>query len=86
MYSLFLSEPLWFKVLISSTLLGAIVFSSSFFSDEGYYQSVAKLAAAVFFTAYGIKFRRNTRTSVIFFAVAVLCLYLSWQHFSLARV
>jgi len=85
MYKLFLREPLWFKILISSTLFVAIVLSSSFFSD-GYYHSVAKLAAAVFFTSYGIKFRRNTRISVMFFALAVLCFYLSWGEFPQASL
>ena len=86
MYRQFLREPLWFKVLVSSTLLIAIIFSNTFFSDKGYYQSVAKLAAAVFFSAYGIKFRRNTLISLIFFALAVMCIYLSWDKFDLARL
>jgi hypothetical protein len=75
----FLREPLWFKLLISSTLLVSILFSSSFFSDHIYYQSAAKLAAAIFFTSYGIKFRRNTKISIIFFAVAILSIYMSWD-------
>jgi len=79
MYKQFLREPLWFKVLITSTLLIAIIFSNSFFSDKGYYQSVAKLTAAIFFSAYCIKFRRNTLVSVIFFALAVICIYQSWD-------
>lgn len=82
MYKMFLREPLWFKILISSTLLFAIVFSSSYFSDHSYFQSVAKLAAAVFFFSYGIKFRRNTRISVMFFALTVLCIYLAWNNFN----
>lgn len=86
MYTQFLREPLWFKILISVTLLSTVIFSSSLFPEEGYYQVIAKFAAAVFFITYGIKFRRNTQTSVIFFAVAVVCLYLSWHHFSLASV
>ncbi|MDF2651241.1 MAG: hypothetical protein K0Q73_7046 [Paenibacillus sp.] len=85
MYKQFLREPLWFKILISSTLLAAIVFSSSFFSHNGYYQSIAKFAAAIFFTSYGIKFRKNTRVSVIFFALTILCIYLSWVNFDQAH-
>ncbi|MCR2803285.1 hypothetical protein [Paenibacillus soyae] len=80
MYKLFLSEPLWFKILIVSMLLIAIIFSGSSFN--GYYQSAAKLAAAIFFLSYGIKFRRSTRIAVLFFAVALISLYLSWDNFS----
>lgn len=85
MYKQFLREPLWFKILIFSTLLVAIVFSNSFFSDNGYYQSAAKFAAAIFFSSYGIKFRRNPQLSVIFFALTILCIYLSWDNFNQAR-
>jgi len=80
MYKLFLSEPLWFKILIVSMLLIAIIFSSSSFN--GYYQSVAKLAATIFFFSYGLKFRRSTRIAVLFFAVALISLYLSWDSLS----
>lgn len=86
MYTQFSREPLWFKILISSALAGTIIFSSSFFPEDSYYQVIAKLAAALFFITYGIKFRKNTQTSVIFFAVAAVCLYLSWRHFSLISV
>jgi hypothetical protein len=79
-YKSFLREPLWFKILSSSTLLAAIVFSSSVFSDIGYYQSGAKLAAAIFFAAYGIKFRRNPRIFVLFFAMVLICIYLAWTN------
>lgn len=48
MYKQFLWEPLWFKILIIASLLAAVVFSSSFFADHGYYQSIAKIAAAIF--------------------------------------
>jgi len=81
MYKLFLREPLWFKILISSTLLVAIIFSSSVFADIGYYQSGAKLAAAIFFASYGIKFRRNPRLFVLFLAMALICMYLAWTNF-----
>ena len=73
----FLKEPLWFKILISTTFLISIIFSSSFFSNNAYYQSCSKLAAAIFFCAYGIKMRRNLQISVILFTLAVICIYLS---------
>ena len=86
MYKQFLKEPLWFKILIPTTLLISIIFSSSFFSNNGYYQSGAKLAAAIFLCAYGIKMRRNPRISAIFFVLVVICIYLSWSSFKLARL
>jgi amino acid permease len=67
MFKQFLKEPLWFKILISSTFLISIIFSSSIFSDNAYFQSLSKLAAAIFFITYGIKLRSNRVTSVIFF-------------------
>ncbi|MCL6574073.1 MAG: hypothetical protein K6T88_20735 [Bacillus sp. (in: Bacteria)] len=73
----FIKEPLWFKILISTTMLISIVFSSSFFSNNVYYQSCSKLAAAIFFCVYGLKMRRNRVTSTILFTLAVVCLYLS---------
>ena len=73
----FLKEPLWFKILISTTLLISIIFSSSFFSNNAYFQSCSKLAAAIFFCTYGIKMRRNLKNSVILFTLAVICIYLS---------
>jgi hypothetical protein len=72
----FLKEPLWFKILISTTLLISFIFSSSFFSNNAYYQSCSKLAAAIFFCAYAIKMR-NLVTSVILFTSAVICIFLS---------
>jgi hypothetical protein len=73
----FLKEPLWFKILISATLLITIIFSSSYFSSNAYFQSISKMAAAIFFCAYGIKMRTNLLTSVILFTSAVICIYLS---------
>jgi len=73
----FLHEPLWFKLLISSTLLISIIFSSSYFSNNAYFQSGSKLAAAIFFCAYASKFKRNLVTSVILYSSAVLCIFLS---------
>ncbi len=86
MYKQFLREPLWFKLLVTSTLLIAILFSNTFISENGYYQSAAKFAAAIFFSAYGIKFRRNTRISLIFFGLTILCVYLSWDKFDQASL
>jgi hypothetical protein len=71
----FLNEPLWFRMLISLTLLISIVFSSSFFSNQ-YIRGYSKLAAAIFFCAYGIKMRRNLLSAVLLFAPATLCIYL----------
>ncbi|MEH7074234.1 hypothetical protein [Neobacillus drentensis] len=79
MFKQFLTEPLWFKLLISTTLLISITFSSSYFSNLAYLQSGSKLAAAIFFVAYGMKMRRNRVISVIFFAFAAICIYLSIQ-------
>jgi hypothetical protein len=76
----FLNEPLWFKILISLTLLISIIFSSSFFLNHGFYQSISKLAAAFFFGAFGFKMRRNLLTSVVLYAAAVLCIYLAIQE------
>jgi hypothetical protein len=73
----FLNEPLWFKILISSTLLISIIFSSSFFANNPYLQSCSKLAAAIFFCAYGIKLKSSRVTSVILFILSALCIYLS---------
>ncbi|PLS18653.1 hypothetical protein CVD28_05830 [Bacillus sp. M6-12] len=75
----FLNEPFWFKMLISAALLLSILLSSSFFSDNIYLQSFSKLAAAIFFTAYGIKMRRSYLHSAIFFTLAVICIVLSVQ-------
>jgi hypothetical protein len=73
----FLKEPFWFKILISTTLLISIIFSSSFFANNAYYQSFSKLAAAIFFCAYGIKFRSNRVTSVILLSASAICIFLS---------
>ena len=86
MYKHYLTEPLWFKILTLTTLLISIILSTSFFSNNGYYQSGAKLAAAIFFCTYGVKFRKNTKVSVLFFALMVLCIYLSWNSLKLARL
>lgn len=78
----FLKEPFWFKTLISVTLLSSIVFSGSFFSNNATCQSISKLAAAIFFCAYGIKMRRNRVNSIFLFAAAIICVYLAvWAHY-----
>jgi hypothetical protein len=81
MIKVFLNEPFWFKILISITFLASIILSSSFFSNHAFLQSCSKLAAAIFFCAYGIKFRRNFRTALIFFACSVICIFLSIMNF-----
>lgn len=75
----FLAEPWWFRLLISTTLLISIIFSAW---DGAIYQSGAKLAAAIFFVAYGIKFRHSRVIAILFFAAAVISLYLSWRRFA----
>jgi hypothetical protein len=77
MIKLFRKEPWWFQILISTTLLISIIFSSSFFSNHAILQSGSKIAAAIFFGAFAIKFKRNRVTSVIFIAAAVTCMFLS---------
>ncbi|MDQ0891989.1 hypothetical protein QFZ81_007077 [Paenibacillus sp. V4I9] len=83
MFKQFLREPLWFKILISITLLIALIFSNSYFSNDPAYQGFSKLAAAIFFVAYGMKMRRNRTTAIILFAAAAICLYLAWHKFEL---
>jgi hypothetical protein len=78
MIQLFLKEPLSFKLLISFTLLTSIILSSSFFSDMPLYQSISKLAAAIFFCAYGFKLRMNRLISILFFTVSGICIYLAF--------
>lgn len=73
----FLKEPLWFRILISTTLVASIIFSSSLFSDRAYFQSCSKLAAAIFFCAYGIKIRKSLKNSLILFILAGICIFLS---------
>jgi hypothetical protein len=77
MIRVFLNEPLWFKILVTVTFIASIVLSNSIFSNHAYLQGCSKLAAAIFFCAYGIKFRGNFRTALLFFSCAVICIYLS---------
>ena len=82
MIKMFLNEPLWFKILISVTLLASIILSSSIFSNHTYLQSFSKLAAAIFFCAYGIKFRRIFKTALILFVCSGICIFLFiWSFF-----
>lgn len=72
----FLQEPLWFKLLISLTFLASVVLSSSFFSHNDYLQGYSKLAASIFFLAYGVKIRRSFGKAFILFGCSALCIYL----------
>lgn len=81
MYRVFMKEPLWFKILIFSTFVISIVFSSSNFSHHTNYESLSKLAAAIFFCAFGFKLRRNPKIAIIFYAFAAICFYLAWSNF-----
>lgn len=85
-YIQFLREPLWFKALILTTLLLSIVFSSSAFSEQGYYQSSAKLAIAIFFVAYGVKLRGNRKIAAAFFFLAMISIYLSWNSLDFTNI
>ncbi|MEH7011552.1 hypothetical protein V7087_12210 [Neobacillus niacini] len=77
MIQLFLKEPLWFRLLIFITFLVSVIFSSSYFSNTAFYESFSKLAAAIFFSAIGMKMRMNRLTAIILFALAAFCIYLS---------
>jgi len=80
MYRQFISEPLWYKFTVITMLLIAIIFSSSVFSDNAYLQSLAKLAAAIFFAIYGVRFRRTRRLVIIFFGLSLVCLFLAVRY------
>lgn len=83
MYRQFMSEPLWFRMWILSMLLIAIIFSnSSWTSSDGFSQSLAKMAAALFFFSYGIKFRSNIRISSVFVISGIVCVVLAWIRFN----
>ena len=74
----FLQEPLWFKLLVSSTFLASVIFSSTFFSYNAYYVSGAKVAAAIFLGAYGFKMRRIRKYSIPLFILSGISLFLAW--------
>jgi hypothetical protein len=77
MIQFFLKEPLWFRLLLSITFLTSIIFSSSAFSNNAFYEGLAKFAAAIFFSALGMKMRMNRIIAIILFALAAFCIYLS---------
>jgi hypothetical protein len=76
---LFQKEPLWFRLLISISFLVSVIFSSSYFSEPSFYESLSKLAAAFFFAAIGIKLRMNRFLSILIFTAAAICIYFSIQ-------
>ena len=77
MWKQFLRQPAWFKLVISITFLASIIFSSSYFSGNDYYESISKLAAAIFFGVCGYKTRRNRQTSIILCILAAFSLLLA---------
>lgn len=79
MVKVFLHEPVWFKVLILSSLIISMVFSASYFEDQVVYEGISKLAAGIFFCAYGIKFRMNRRVSFLFYVLALFCTILAFK-------
>lgn len=83
MYKHYLAQPLWFKILTLSAFLISILFSSL---NNDYYQSGSKLAAALFFGAYGYNMWNNKKVCAIFFGLMVLCIYLAWSSLKLARL
>ncbi|WP_409289157.1 hypothetical protein [Peribacillus sp. SCS-37] len=79
----FLKEPLWFRIIIITSFIAAIVFSSSFFKEKSFYDGFSKSAAAIIFASYFVKFKRNTYTAAILAACAILSIYLSLRAFVL---
>lgn len=77
LFQLFLKGPLWFRLLISISFLASVIFSSSYFSNTSIYESLSKLAAAIFFSAVGMKLRMNRLVSILLFTAAAICIYLS---------
>lgn len=80
-YRFYLRQPLWFRILAPAALLASIFFSSSFFADESLYDGWAKLAAAIFFGAWGSRLRSNRQLLIVFCALAALSLYLAVSAF-----
>ena len=72
---LFFKEPLWFKILIITTLLISIILVVH------YFQSISKLAAAILFCACGYKWRRNFRNALILFTLAGICIFLAISQY-----
>jgi len=75
-----MKQPLWFKIIIPLTFISSLLFSSSLFSYNSNYDSLAKIAAAMFFIVFGIKLKRNKKISIVFFALGLVCIYLSWSE------
>jgi Na+-translocating ferredoxin:NAD+ oxidoreductase RnfD subunit len=78
----FLQEPLWFKLLVSTTFFASVIFSSTFFSYNAYYDSGSKVAVAIFLGAYGFKLRRTRKYSIPLFFLSGISLYLAWYYAS----
>lgn len=70
------NQSVSFKILIGITFLISIVFSSSIFSGNDYYQSLSKLSAGIFFGAFGINMKNNLNLSILFFTLAAICIFL----------
>lgn len=79
MTAMFMNEPLWFKILITVTFLGTIILSASYFSTYPYLQSGSKLAAAIFFGAFAIKFKWHFKIALLFSVLSVICIFLAVQ-------
>ncbi|WP_419959860.1 hypothetical protein [Psychrobacillus sp. BM2] len=77
MWKLFLKQPAWFKFVITITFLASIIFSSSYFSKNDFYEGISKLAAAIFFGVFGYKTRRNRNSSTILFILGAFCMLLA---------
>ncbi|OME86076.1 hypothetical protein BK120_08785 [Paenibacillus sp. FSL A5-0031] len=78
-YRFFKREPLWYRAINVISSWVSIVLSTAAISLDGYEESVSKQAVAIFFGTFGINMRRNKRISLLFFVLAGLCLYLSWD-------
>jgi hypothetical protein len=74
---LFLREPLWFKILIAGSLFLSILFSSSVFNGDAFFQGASKAAAAIFFGAWGINLRRSRGAAAVLFLASAVCLGLA---------
>lgn len=80
-YKQFLTEPLWFKILIITTLLAAVIFSSSSLPQNGYYQLTSKLAAAIFLQPMAL-ISVQTPGFLLFLVMAAVCIFLSWNSWT----
>ncbi len=57
-----------------------IRFSSTYFSYNPLFESIAKGSAAILFCTFGLKYRRNLKVSIPMFVAAILCIYLSYSY------